>query len=60
MRVHLVVVLEPGIELGHDRGRVGSGVEPDVVALEGLHEGFGDAVGLGLRTGVKHGMRPIA
>jgi len=47
VRVHVIVVLEPGIELGHDGGRIGSGIEPDVVALEGLHEGFGDAVGLG-------------
>jgi hypothetical protein len=44
VRVHLVIVLEPGGELGHDRGRVRSGVEPSVVALEGLHEGFGDTI----------------
>ena len=51
-RVHLVVVPEPAIELGHHRGRVGPGVEPDVVALEGLD---------GLRAaGVKHGTRPMA
>jgi hypothetical protein len=46
MRMHLVVVFEPGIECGHDGGRVGPGVEANVVALEGLHEGLGDAVGL--------------
>ena len=46
MRVHLVVVLEPAIELGQDRSGVGPGAEPDVIALEGLHEGLGDAVGL--------------
>jgi hypothetical protein len=45
--VHLVIVLEPGIERGHDGGCVRSGVEPSVGALEGLYEGFGDAIRLG-------------
>ena len=58
--MHLIVVLEPAIELGHHRGRIGPGIELDVVALEGLYEGLGDAIDPGVRTGVKHGTRPIA
>jgi hypothetical protein len=56
VRVHLVLVFEPRIELGHDGGGVGRGIEPDVVALEGLHEGLGDAVGFraAYRRGARH------
>ncbi len=46
MRVHLVVVFEPAIELGHERSGVGPGAEPNVIALEGFHERLGEAVRL--------------
>jgi hypothetical protein len=46
VRVHLVVVFEPAIELGQERSGVGPSAEPNVIALEGFHERLGDAVRL--------------
>ena len=46
VRVHLVVVFEPAIELGQERSGVGAALSRSVIALEGFHERLGDAVGL--------------
>ncbi len=55
MRVHLVVVLEPGSERDHDGVGVGPWIEPDAVGLESLRESLGDAVGLRAAEGVVDG-----
>ena len=44
--MRLVVVEEPGAQLFEDGRGIGETCEVDVIALEGLHEGFGHAVGL--------------
>jgi len=41
-----VVVLEPVRELLEDSVGIWAGVHPDIVALESLHEGLAEAVGL--------------
>jgi hypothetical protein len=45
--VILVVVVEPGADLGEHRGGVVEPGEVHLVAPEGLHEGLSHAVGLG-------------
>ncbi len=44
---HLVVVVEVGGEPGQHRRRVGVSLDVHVVALEGLHERLGHAIGFG-------------
>ena len=53
MRMDLVVVDHPSIDGGQGSGGIGDRVHPDIVALEGLHDGFGDAVALGALDGRK-------
>src|SRR5215469_17960730 len=46
MRVHCVVVLHPTIDQLQSCGGIRDRVDPDIIALEGFHEGFGHAVTL--------------
>ena len=45
--MHGVVVLHPAINEGESGSGIGDRADPDIVALEGLHEGLGHAVALG-------------
>ena len=62
MRVHLVVVLEPAIELGHDGLGVGPRVEPDEgtrpeLALVDINlTGRGDGIALARALRDRHGV----
>ncbi len=47
MGVNLVVIVEPMLNGSERRWSIGDRVDPDVIALEGFDEGFGDAVALG-------------
>ena len=44
--MHGVVVLHPTIDQLESCGGIRDRVDPDVIALEGLHEGFGHAIAL--------------
>jgi hypothetical protein len=55
--VNGVVVLHPAIDESKGCGGIRDRADPDVVALEGLHEGLGHAVALRAFDGVKHGTR---
>ena len=47
MRMFRVVILHPVIDARERGSGVGKRIDADIVALEGLHEGFGHAVALG-------------
>jgi hypothetical protein len=44
VRVHRIVLLEPAAELAEHGCRIGTRADPRIIALEGLHKGFGHAV----------------
>jgi hypothetical protein len=52
-----VVVVYPIVDGCERDGGIRDGADPDVIALEGLHERLGDAMLSGLSTGVKQGSR---
>jgi hypothetical protein len=47
VRMHEIVISEPGTKLSQYGRSVGCGIEPDVIALEGFDERLGHAVTLG-------------
>jgi len=54
--VVVVVVVEPGADQSEDRGGVRQGRDLDVVALEGVDEGLGDAIALWAPDGREAGL----
>src|SRR5438270_6205921 len=59
VRMHAVVMLEPGVELAQHAGCVGLRADPRVIPFEGFDKAFSHAVRLRALDRRVHGTRPM-